>query len=103
MPSESSEGENPHDRDEEMVWTAARQKVCSVLLHTDPDCPRVNDSMFEKKRSLYPEDSDICEVCRGATPPKNEGMVTKETRWKLESMNPEDLGLSPAGERRGQP
>lgn len=70
-----------------------RTKHCggaSTKLHTDPDCPRLSVSNFNKKaRGQYPEDTPLCQFCSGEYKP-HKGDVTGP--WQvLETMDPDDL------------
>lgn len=93
MPEESGRG------DHQTVWVRPKSRGEATILHTDPECSRIQSEMFERDRSVYPDDTPVCEWCRGEVEQDNSGMDLNETRRTLLDMSPDDLGLTPLGER----
>ena len=89
--------------DTETVWV----KNCSNRLtidvyHTDPDCrllARANSTTRKPRRLLF-DDVEECKVCGGTATPHSPSGDVQATRKRLLKASPEDLGLSPRGERR---
>jgi hypothetical protein len=62
-----------------------------VVLHTDPDCPRLSCArkVHEHPRDAYADDHPVCSVCRGTVEPRG---GNPDGPWQdLESMEPGDL------------
>lgn len=88
--------------DTERVYVSARTNGTRLQrLHTDPECPRLNSTrkVVTKDREQYP-DVSICEWCKSETGPH--GTSGSAGPWQsLLDANPENVGLSPPGERNG--
>ncbi|SNZ18285.1 hypothetical protein SAMN06269185_3320 [Natronoarchaeum philippinense] len=71
--------------------------------HTDRNCDRLQQavSVLEKERSVLPDDHPECSVCAGER--ENDMSTGPQLCSKIAKMNPEDVGLSPLGERADQP
>lgn len=57
------------DGGQETVWIKGnnRSRGGPLILHVSPDCPRLEEAknVYEKARSVYPDDARICLVCSG--------------------------------------
>lgn len=86
--------------DDPKVWVVSTTNSGrDTCYHTNPDCCRIrNRERFEKRLSQIETHREPCSWCtKDINTQRGDCLAT--TR-KLEEMNPEDLGLSPLGERR---
>lgn len=74
--------------------------------HTDPDCHVLDRAVtvHEKDPDILSDEFEECLLCADDVH-ANRAEVTEPnaTRRRLEELNPDDLGLSPMGERADQP
>lgn len=82
------------------VYVSASAPSNEKKIHTDPDCHVLEDiDAVEKDSGVVGGTYPVCAYCAG-----ERTVIAVEnanaTRIKLESMSPEDVGLSPIGERR---
>jgi len=95
-----------NDVEEETVYVVSRSgNGGRNHVHTDPDCQYLQraKNVFEKPRDVVDIDR-LCRVCSGDhSPLENEGPDDdpNATRELLSSTAPEEIGLSPIGERDG--
>lgn len=77
----------------ETVWVKTRRIGNSGLaIHTERDCPRItNTHVVERDRSLYPDDTPVCQWCLGEVDLANAG-APNTLSDQLEAMDPDDLG-----------
>jgi len=69
----------------------------SQVYHTTDDCPRIRGHTREWQREVAESwGRSKCQYCNETFAPKPCG---EQTSSKLAKMDPEDLGLSPIGER----
>lgn len=77
----------------------------TAVYHTDRDCPRLakvpDDRVLTKPRSALVESKDHCLWCSGEAP-SSEDSNAKRLRDVLLEADPEDLGLSPVDDNRGE-
>jgi len=79
------------DGGEEIVYVAAKSDGSTAVLHTDQSCPHLKRTrkVVEKPRSVYPDDSDLCERCLGDVP---ETGGDNSGPWeRLDAAEPDDL------------
>lgn len=71
-------------------------------IHTDPDCQAIEGSeVVEKDSEIVGDSYPVCSRCTGdVTVVKVDD--AHATRKTLESLSPEEIGLTAIGERRGQ-
>ena len=84
--------------DEQTVYVKPRNRAGRVpKLHTDRDCPWLAkcDRVYEKPRSVFGDDREMCKHCTGTADTYCADERTQDTRDLLSDLNPEDVGLSP--------
>lgn len=100
-----SEPDATPDESETVLVVTKTGGSLSDCYHTDPECQWLarTDSDCEKPLSVLPADIEQCKFCAGtAESSQHNPWDSKATRRQLEALSPEDVGLSPLGERSSQ-
>lgn len=87
----------------ERVWVkTSANNATPTVYHTDPECRVLarTDTAVEKPRSVVRADLPECKYCAGEVAPTAPIGDPQATRKQLLRATPEDVGLSPRGERR---
>lgn len=88
--------------EQDLVWARTVRGGHGVrVYHTDPDCHNLQMAQGAKPvgpSTLHP-DARLCRVCSGSISVHRPDSDPLETRNALLELEPEDLGLSPIGER----
>lgn len=81
------------------VYDAGHSVGRSAVVHTDPDCRQLNGARNRTDHLArhYNDDRPVCKVCEGEIA---EASADNSMSNALKFADPEDLGLSPTGERR---
>lgn len=86
----------------ERVWMPARTNGTQLgKMHVDRDCLALNNARKVTTRNPDNIDADYCQKCTATVPkPDMAGQNCNALRERLEAASPEDVGLTPMGDRR---
>lgn len=87
---------------DDTVLIVSQKSSSSRVYHTDAECHRLSSydtPITEVRRELVDDRRDLCQWCAGEIegPPPTAG--SQRMRHRLLEADPEDVGLSPIGER----
>lgn len=97
-----SDRADPSAEDSQTVFIPARGGGGSRgRYHIDPDCEKLNqaENTYEKARDLLDPDQKPCAFCVGDFEPASSSPTDGYTN-DLSELDPQDLGLSPLGDRQ---